>query len=109
MTGGASWRRVQRPLHSTLKAFRVQMGPGNGRPVFKEYCRPFWVNNSEGAQKPDLGAFKATTSSTVPSGTSNDSAYSRIAVSFAARTTLWPLSTVVCCLAMSGVQRPLGQ
>ena len=69
VTGGASWRGVQQALHSVLKASRVQMGRGNGRPVFKEYCRPCRVKNSDRARKPDLGAFKATTSSTVPSTT----------------------------------------
>ena len=55
------------------------MGRGNGRPVFKEYCRPYRVKNSDRARKLDFGAFKATTSSTAPSGLINDSAYSRMA------------------------------
>ena len=94
--GGASWRGVQRACHSASRASRVQMGRGNGRPFFKEYCRPCRVKNSYRARKLDLGAFKATTSSTAPSGVIKDSAYSRMAVSSAARKTLWPPSTVAC-------------
>ena len=67
VTGGTSWRGVQRARHSASKASRVQMGRGNGCPVFKEYCRPYRVKNSDRARKLDFGAFKATTSSTVPS------------------------------------------
>ena len=83
-------------LHSASKASRVQMGRGNGCPVFKEYCRPYRLKNSDRARKLDFGAFKATRSSTAPNGVINDSAYSRMAVSSAARTTLWPPSTVAC-------------
>ena len=85
-----------RALHSTPKTSRVPMGCGNVRPVFKEYCRPYRVKNSAKAKIPNLGAFKATTSSTVPGGMINHSQYSCMAPSFAARTTLWPPSTVAC-------------
>ena len=56
VTGGASCTGVQRALDSVSKASRVQMGRGNGRPVFKEYCRPCRVKNSDKAEMPDLGA-----------------------------------------------------
>ena len=91
VTEDASWRRVQRARHSALKAFQVQTGRGNAYAVFKEDCRACRVKTWDRAREPDLGALKATTSSTAPSGVLNDSAYSRMVSSSVARTTLWPL------------------
>ena len=88
------------------------MGRRSGRPVFKEYWRTCRVKNSYRAQKPVLGAFKATTSSRAPSGVIIDSTSSRMAASSVARTTLWPPAAVACsqCALQCGDDhRPFGQ
>ena len=74
VTRGADWRGLQPARHCTSKASQAQISRGNGCPVFKDYCTPCPVKNYDKVQKPDLGTFKPTTSSTAPSTVTNDSA-----------------------------------